>query len=509
MEVLSFASVSRLYELIESRKISYHPIDHPLFREFCALLLSLRRFLEMEARDEFWAPFFRPLNRYKFQVGSSVVGFDAPALVSADTADTLRRFGTRCNAMHPEAAGLVHKILEVFFKLRDCPENMILDQLSELWGNSDRGAILVKDARMTNVSEEALKARPSFANLIPIAAAEARSLPILDRLIVVGSPGWFPDHVFSAPHASRIDVVGFRWNLRPWRATKTLLHLENGDSPRCREDETELYDDTWPQLDWSAILNGARVCEAENPQEGGPELLEVRAFALAEGYAVFIDSSASCLVIDLEEEGDAMIRRVDTGDVEPGMFLLLRTEGGGADYIVSLADKILGSRARACREAQANWKRALREYVSRLGIAATVVRLSEYGSKRVDQSNLRNWMSGRTIRTHDKEDFAAVMRVIGREAETDETWRIMGEIDNVHRRAGKLIRRRLIEKVRSLDLSELQKKQRLDITLAEADGGGRLTAFRVEARAPHLETVSASRSGHVFRQPVDFQFSPA
>ena len=50
------------------------------------------------------------------------------------------------------------------------------------------------------------------------------------------------------------------------------------------------------------------------------------------------------LVIDTSEFGHVQVRRTPVDELEPGMYLLLRTAGGG-DYIAPLADRLMGQRA--------------------------------------------------------------------------------------------------------------------------------------------------------------------
>src|SRR5208282_3171500 len=95
-----------------------------------------------------------------------------------------------------------------------------------------------------------------------------------------------------------------------------------------------------------------------------------RLFALHGGYAVFLEEhqGSTCMVLDLAEDERSRVKRLATSDVEPDMFVLLRTEGGG-DYVVPVADRILGQRAEQCRLAQQHWKLRLKTAVETYGLA--------------------------------------------------------------------------------------------------------------------------------------------
>ena len=167
----------------------------------------------------------------------------------------------------------------------------------------------------------------------------------------------------------------------------------------------------------------------------------------------------------------------------------MRTEGGG-DYVVEVADNLLGARRDAARADQSLWKERLREAVDRLGHQAVVRQLEAHGSGRAD-ANLRSWLSAspRNIRTADPSDFAAITAVGGLADRADELWRAMGRILWAHRTAGQRIRKRLMAEVSKADPQELERDGR---RIFEMDaGGGSLTAFRVVDVLP--DPVPAAR----------------
>jgi hypothetical protein len=89
------------------------------------------------------------------------------------------------------------------------------------------------------------------------------------------------------------------------------------------------------------------------------------------------------------------------------------------------------------------------------------------------------------------------MRLIGLGEKWESYWEMMGEIDHAHRLAGHRIRRQLLRKLAELDLTELERVGRLNISLPDVDAGG-LTAFRVLDVSPDQQFVSIARLGHPF-----------
>jgi hypothetical protein len=202
----------------------------------------------------------------------------------------------------------------------------------------------------------------------------------------------------------------------------------------------------------------------------------------------------------LEEEPDERIGRILVTNIQPGTFILVRT-GGGGDYIIPIADRILGAEAEKSRKYQSNWKKLLGEYVNSHGLLQTslnLIDLGYLGSKIANEVNVRNWLSPRSIRTQSYDDFFAIMKLIRLDSVANEYWVIMDLINNAHRKAGYKIRELLLEQVRDLDINQLHKLGKIEFKLSEDDDGG-ITAFRVVSVINNLITVPYSRIGQPFK----------
>jgi len=165
-------------------------------------------------------------------------------------------------------------------------------------------------------------------------------------------------------------------------------------------------------------------------------------------------------------------------EIVPGVFVLLRS-GGGGDFIVPVADGIMekeGIRARAC---QKRWKELLRAQVLQYEYDKVVNTLTKHGSTRANPVNLKNWMSVRSIKTEFRNDFDAIMTTVGLEQDCATNWELMEIIDRAHRRAGHTIRSMLLEKVKTSDLSSLKRTGKMVFEL-DADAHISITAFQVK-----------------------------
>ena len=196
--------------------------------------------------------------------------------------------------------------------------------------------------------------------------------------------------------------------------------------------------------------------------------------------AVLLDSSegAKTTIIDLDNLSGSSIIKISVDQIEPGMYLLLRTEGGG-EYIYEMANYILGDKAEEVRKAQNYWKSLLRKAILAKSLHGVITELKQLDSIKANEVNVRNWASYRSIKTEQYADFLAIMKLIGLENETRQYWDMMALINSAHSRAGQSIRRQLLDKVRSIDLTGLKRTGKMEFHIEESDAGS-ITAFRVQ-----------------------------
>jgi hypothetical protein len=365
--------------------------------------------------------------------------------------------------------------------------------------NRGKGAILIRDSRLIGLSESHLTRNPATRSLSVITPMQLTKDKYFEVLYVLGATRWFPTFVFDAPRAQKTEIARYSWIKDHREPAKTFLGGTER-KPQIEDDSHNVEDsydaaDILPVVDWRSIGEKISSAELQNTLES----VEARLVLLEGDCAVFLESAdgASVLTIDLDaDESTERIERIAVKDVRPGTFLLLRSSGGG-DYIVMEADRFLKGRASQVRKAQQRWKALLRQEVETDGLLGVSLRLLDLGSTSAEELNVRNYLSPRSIRTRNPEDFRAIMRLIGLGQEWEQYWDMMGEIDHAHRLAGQAIRRQLLRELEKLDLTQLERVGRMDITLPEVDAGG-LTAFRVLDISPSTQLVSAHRIGHPF-----------
>ncbi len=505
MSAMSVETANFLHEYSRTLTVRYHRVDHELFRQFSRQHRRLLQLLGDSAGDDYWGAFLAALRWCRTMLSAAPLPFNHPAVAPAMGETTMRTFAARTARAYPSLAEEVGKVVDLLLKLRSCRDNPLLDALETQVGPcSGSTVVLVRQNRLIDAVQDSLDSRVSTQGFEAIGIEAARDLAPVDRVILIGSIRWYPSHVLAAPKAHLAEVVSYKWNGSRWRAEQAFLggNARNDDEPlgQYDEDDAEL-DEDWPKIDWEGIARRAAASGAGNDNDAeAQEQVEARLFSLDGGGAVFLHAAdgAKSLVIDPRESGDCRVKRIETDEIEPGMFVLLRTEGGG-DLVAPVANRLLGEkRARESRDAQDMWKKRLRDQVRHKGALRVSLDLIERGSHRANEINVRNWMSDRTIGTQEKNDFAAIMGLVGLGTETERYWGITRQLRAAHLRAGRKIGDWLVAQVRTVNLRDLDRKGQMDFVLSDAVGG-RLTAFRVEGRSPTRTWVLASRVDRAFQ----------
>lgn len=426
-----------------------------------------------------------------------------PAIYSEDAMRQLSAHLRQADTIYPAFAQTAHGLLEEARSLARREEHPLLDVLTTMNAPEDPGqiALLISDARLIPAVAAQLEPYVAPGEIDVVSATQLRRVRCYAQIIVIGPAYWHPEHVFDAPRSRHVDVVRPEW-LRGRRETGPVF-VGSARAPAAErrtpvrplagvlENEERLPDINRRDL-FAEALRDAVI-------ERGPEGVSARLFLLAGEHAVFLEATegVSAHVIDMEEDVAARVKRVPVGDIEPGMFVLLRTRGGG-DYVVAMANRLLGDDAARYRGIQRLWKERLREAVRRSSLSNVCTRLRGLRCSKAEEGNLRYWMSERNIRTGRYEDFAAIMHLVGLAERAGAYWEAMGRIDVAHRRAGFEIRDLLLKQIGEANLAELEGIGLMDFKLPDSVGGS-LTAFRVEDVSAETRTVSPVRLHRPFQ----------
>jgi len=509
MNQMTFHEADALYTLAARPVVRRHYVTHGGCKTFSLALSKFEKGLGDLAQDESWRNLLYVLKNYRFEISAAPITFNSPSLHRFSPEQIQSRF-TQCRLSYPQFSQPLDALKKIFDQLRAAKENPLANCIAKLVDKGRRVGIVVKESRLIEPTEKELSTiGGKIEVLVP---TQLRSVKCYDRIIVVGPARWFsrPDHIFRSPRAPVIDLVMYRWIADDWQLGPAFIGAGSpgpktvdeessvSEAPETAE-ETVLAQEAIPQAEWAHLLKPFRHLTADPSQDN----VQARLLLLEGGSAVFLEAQddATSIVIDLEADEGGTVRRLPVSEMKPGMFLLLRTVGGG-DLIVPVADKILGGQATTLRSLQAEWKSKLREAVGALKYLDVSIRLLDLGSERANETNLRNWMAPRSIKTQDPKDFLALMKFAGLAASYEKYWNAMSVIDGAHRRAGATIRRMLLRQVLNTDLKTLVRSGTMTFELNEA-GGGSLTAYRITDIAPELAVVPVSKIARALSQDGD------
>jgi hypothetical protein len=493
--MIDVCAIARLHELSANPTVRCFPITHALFRDYSVGVDRLLRILGDAADEEIWKNVVTLLRRYRFWLTAAPLPFNDGALSIAAVLDEARNKLSAFRCVHPSAAEQLATLIEIGAKLHASSENPIMNFIIEKFPNGAAdGALLLENSRLIAPTQRILSQHPATRPWALVTASQLKRETCYRHLLIVGAARWFPDYVITAPRASDIWLIRYAW-IRDVMPKRRVFDL--GDPPGPNPCETEYAvkaEEILLPIDWVRI-------QGQGLSHTGPSVDDVPAkIAVLEGeFGVFFedDESATVLTLDLDaDDPTERVRRTPVQSLARGAFVLLRTIGGG-DYILPIANKLLGEAAEHLRNCQHEWKAQLRQAVEKSSLPEVIRRLREAGSTCANETNVRNWMSPRNIKTYDLKDFAAIMRVIGLERHIDEYWKAMATISQAHQRAGQQIRRVLLRRLREIDLSVLERDGRLEISLPGVDAGS-LTAFRLIDIKSAGQLVATTKLNHPF-----------
>lgn len=499
---------TRVYECASIGAVEIHPVTHEPVREYQVALSALIHALGEDASGTYWTELLRPMRKWRFALATTPVPIRE--CVSQRAVNELKARYARCTQLFPEASHAYLRCLSALECLAACRDNPLMEQIRSVAERAWKTRIFaaVCDSNLTQRTQDALSTHPACRLIRVIGPAQLRGDRTASTLIVVGPPRWFPHYVFAAPRALAVSVVCFSWmRALPDPITFDPRALLGATIPKPVPQSAAAEHESFFTIA-DAILDQADLAEAvahvaeQSTGSDSRELTRALPVLLEDGSVLFLDddSDASMIVVDLSEKGKRRVKRAKVADLEVGTFVLVR-EGGGGDYIVPVANSILGHRCEECRARQAEWKGELRRLARLHGMPWMCRALLTRGSIRANDANIRRWMWDRSIRPHDFADFLAIMRLIGKEAEAQAYWKTMGLIDRAHARAGQLIRRLLIDNVLSADLDELEQFGRMSFALGNA-ATGNLLVCRVKELSAAPILIPPSRVGHVFDAEV-------
>jgi hypothetical protein len=506
----TIGSVDNVYASGSAATIKWHSVKFPEFRFYAKALSWFLSELGEATKDDEWQPIINKLKRFRFDVCAAPLSEDLLKARLSSIQLTLLGQDEYCRSVYPNAHSRFTTLVQQVGRLTSVRKDLMQSELHALVQAKKidplNSALLVLEPRLVAEVEQSLLTIPALAQISIVTPPLLRENTCYQKMIIFGPTSWFwqRKYVFTAPRAPHLLVMKYSWVIDQWKQENAFTEPVKQRSTKKQtafksksEEEDIPAEDLLPEaLDLARVINKARD---EARASGETEYsIDARLFLLEDNWSVFLeaDESATVEIIDLESDHLRPIKRVRIGEVTPGVFVLLRT-GGGGDYVIPVANRIMGNDAPIAREFQKEWKKILRQKLKQSSYTEVMNQLIALGSIRASHQNIRNWISERSIKTDDFADFNAIMQFAGLGKDVQYYWEMMGEIDRAHLKAGMVIRRMLLEQVAKCDLAQLKRAGRMEFTLPGEDKIS-ITAFQVRDISPQVVPVSPFRIGNPF-----------
>ncbi|HWQ91252.1 MAG TPA: hypothetical protein VN673_06250 [Clostridia bacterium] len=518
--------VDKIYSANASGHVEVHTVVSAPAKRYAVALRRLGKTIYNSGEEDLWAKLMRSFKAYRFRSSCAPLPFNHPAVITPQARVAVAdAYAVASAGSGNESRSAAAAALDAFTELSSSSENPLGNALYGLaaGGLGTTAAALLLSDLIPHSQRFFGRALAGMRFLSPF---DLRREVFFDRLYLIGSPGWYDyrdlGFVFHATRSPSTHVIAFKWInnrfsaapsfpgdqpplCRPDRSTGVRLHEATPDTEQDLEDAAEVM----PRIN----LESVRQVLRQGPGGGtgdDDEAVEARLYILSGDTGVFMETeeTASSYVIDLSasvadqsEGGEAFFGRKPNANLEAGMFLLVRTAGGG-DMVQLYADAILARMPDFKPELQTQWKRLLRDLLRAHGAGAVLRELLKHGGRSVTHQTIHNWKWDRTIRP-DSPNFEALMQVLGISSRTHEIEVNSGYIRRARMSAGMHIRRQLLGQIRKADLSALASKGRMEFHLKDDGGGGSMTAYRIEKILPDTHTLSYRELGHPIQLKED------
>jgi len=511
MTDISISSVNEIYSCSSTVKITQHQFEHREFRNFCLSIRNFERSLGENATEDYWQKFLRPLKQYRFQLCAAPLPFNHPTACQPETIDLLKKHLNKCKFIYPNFTVAADDIFNSLVSLSQSNDNPLLVFIAEHYSHI---ALLLQNLRLIRAVKDVLTTISKQYQIELLMPSQLRRNNYFKKLVVIGATRWFPNYAFTAPRAQEIDIIQYDFIADKWQPEPVFINSINNANPSITikthgsqlDEISSTHTDVVvaeylkpdeilpPSIDLSQL---AKHFTHSSSIVGDEEYVEAHLFLLEGETLVFLNANAQQHIIDFQADGEKQIKKISVTHIEPEMFIILRTNGGG-DYIIAVADKILREKATQFRELQKEWKTLFRNKVrvyETQNVSSNLINLGSQKAK--SKQNIRNWMSCTTIRPDDDKDFDAILYFVGLGDRLNEFKKAADFIEKAHISAGRYINKLLLEEVRKSNFKQLEQQGKINFQLSEAHSGS-MTAFRVVGINMETTNIPYSKIAHPF-----------
>jgi hypothetical protein len=346
-------TINRIYELADVGQISTAIADEESIRQFCRAHRAFQLTANLNQDDALLKEAVTLSGRFRFNVLSAPLPLNHYALIDEATSGVLLRRIAAVGRSYGELKPAGDRMTAAFNAIRANNANPLFDAIQADLARQPNSKIgfVIKASRLVSSVQKVFESK--FANFRVVTETQLRDREVFECLYVFGAGRWYSGFVFSCPRAPIIgivrysfladrpsDEVSFIQLLKPVTRLPIIEQSPGDDRDDFQQIEA---DEVVPVFDIGAVIERANALGNRGVDRTDlSQLVQAKALFLEQQVAVLVPAleNATELVIDLGEEAEKLVRRVPVDELEPGMAVLVRGQGGG-DYIVPAADQIM------------------------------------------------------------------------------------------------------------------------------------------------------------------------
>lgn len=493
--IRSIDTAARVYAVASRASVSWIVADHPMLADFSAAFRTLTRSLDDQKQDPLWSELLSALRLMRWCLSSFPLQFSHEALGIGQMTKSIEESLSEVVASYPRSVDQLTRIVELANSLAVSADDPLGDVAREALreANGTRNALLLPNSRHQRAVQMAFERFAPWLDVVT--AGELSERDPYGLIVATGTTHSYRRNpfVFLAPRAQQVKFIRWNWVNDEFPGPglleggrRSIQSARYATSPRTHG--LVEADQVAPALDWNAIGSRMGVHRDSFRQA---DVLESWVFILAGGYAVPLAVGGQALTIEPEaEESDRLRTDVAVDDLESGDYILLR-EAGSGDFLIDVADRLMGAEGRSLRAKQLEWKAALRKRISEEGLEGVSASLKSRGARHAHPWNVRYWSGTRALKP---EDFMLLMTYLDLGTQAQDFADAMDQLIRYHIKAGHRIRKMILDGIGQADLTPLVMHGTMSFELEGADGGT-LTAYRIESRSEQTWQAPIGRLG--------------
>jgi len=536
--------INNIYRYCTTYSIKVHEVYDKQTYQFSTALKKFQARLHASEQTEIWKNFTGSLKRYRYLISVSPLPPNSTVFDTSSMHKNLSSFLQLQKSGSDNSSQIIiaaDNLLSMFQNL--CREST--NKLDEKFRSLIRDKSSSYNLAISLLEHNLVKPlKKYFDEIYPnnsfdvISIHELKRITSFKKIILFGAPAWLENKgysfLFSAPRSSTLDLITYSWvkstvnkesafdcaksDSKILNAEKSKIEFERDKHADVLDiEDADLY---LPVPDLSYLKRYLIQSTSAQNNDDIEETVNARIVILAGNKAVFIEAEkdSKSFVLNLHEEdfdrnepqhnieeddededdnneSSEMLGRYFNDDLQEGMFILLRT-GGGGDFIVPVADVILGDMKNRCREMQREWKDKLKNKINEHRIEKVQKMIISAGGTNVHFATIRNWANERNIRPGTEQNFKALLRMLNIEDEFDQYNKNAETILAAHKKAGMYIRRLLIQQIKKSDMKNLLEEGVMIFNLPDIDSSASMTAYRIERIIDEIHEIPYYKLGH-------------